>query len=254
MYSIESIDFLSILDSRNFTSSAPSKARSHYAEDLKALNDLLAERLNQRNAVDLELARILNRPPVTGGTTRLSTVGLSPLNPSADIAYTGGPPTNLPANMNNNTPRDNNRPDRRTRRPGAVGLQFGQETDKEGEQAAKKRYQQELQEQIREAQMRKIQEKQKQLEYDKKLEDEIKRYEYFGRSGGGAPMRDRDGNVVANLADLRNPPEVSQTRSQTYTVLDDKFYSSGATDGLGSTANPPYFGGQDQYSPRTVSQ
>ena len=32
--------------------------------------------------------------------------------------------------------------------------------------------------------------------YEKKLDDEIKNYNPFGRGGGGAPLRDNQGNIV----------------------------------------------------------
>jgi centrosome and spindle pole-associated protein 1 len=112
---------------------------------------------------------------------------------------------------------------------------------------------------MRETQMRKIQAKQEKDEYEKKLEADIKRYNYFGRSGGGAPMRDKDGNVVANLGDLRNPQQQQQqyqsprSQQQQYTALDDKVYSLGA--GTSSITNAPFYnGGQQQYSSNTVNK
>lgn len=142
-------------------------------------------------------------------------------------------------NRNNNNNRSKPNPD--------DGFQIGREVDKEVEQASKKRYQQELQAQMREAQMRKAQAKQEKDEYEKKIEADIKRYSYFGRSGGGAPMRDKDGNVVANLADLRNPPQQQTSRQQQqppYTALDDKVFSLGT--GPSSITNPPYYTGGEQ--------
>ncbi|CAF0921033.1 unnamed protein product [Adineta ricciae] len=57
------------------------ETRERYTQDLNALNALLAERLNQRVAVDYELAQILNRPPVpytSGG--RVVVTGTSNMN------------------------------------------------------------------------------------------------------------------------------------------------------------------------------
>jgi hypothetical protein len=148
--------------------------------------------------------------------------------------------------------------------PNDNGFQIGQEVDKDSEQASKKRYQQELQAQMREAQMRKAQAKQDKDEYERKLDADIQRYNYFGRSGGGggAPMRDKDGNVVANLADVRNPPPPSQQQYQQqqqqhppsqYFPPDDKVYSLG--NGTSAIANAPFYNGeqQQQYSSNSVN-
>ena len=41
--------------------------------------------------------------------------------------------------------------------------------------------------------------------YDRKLEEEIRNYDPFGRGGGGAPMKDRQGNVIGNILKLHIP-------------------------------------------------
>lgn len=239
------INFFS-LESGQLSANVSKSVRSHYAEDLRALNTLLAERLQQRNTVDFELARILNRPPVTGGTNRLASIGFSNTSQSLDIPFDGA---SSPQTI---TIPTTNRSEQRRRRPADGAIPLGQEPDKENEQAAKKRYQQELQAQMREAQMRKVQDKQKEYEYEKRLEQETKRYDYFGRSGGGAPMRDRDGNIVANLADLRNPPgPTTQPRSQTYTVLDDRQFPGDF--GFPSTTNQQFPTSFDPYQQPTVN-
>ena len=142
--------------------------------------------------------------------------------------------------------------------PNENGFQIGQEVDKDSEQAAKKRYQQELQAQMREAQMRKAQAKQDKDEYERKLDAEIQRYSYFGHGGGGgAPMRDKDGNVVANLADVRNPPppppqqqqQHHQHQQQQYYPPDNKVYSLG--NGTSAIANAPFYNGEQQQYPST---
>lgn len=238
--------------------------RAHYKEDLNALNSLLAERLDQRNAVDFELAHILNRPPVATSPTRLGSVNMSMMN-NVPMQQSNNPPyaTNNTNNNNNNQryngPPGNNRSDPRAR--AGDGFQIGQEADKESEQAAKKRYQQELQAQMREAQMRKAQAKREKDEYDRKLDAEIQQYNYFGRSGGGAPMRDRDGNVVANLADLRNPSNPGQQQQiptspgkLPFSMPEEKMYSLG--NGPSSMLNAPFYNGEQQqssYPSNTVS-
>lgn len=222
--------------------------RAHYKEDLNALDSLLAERLDQRNAVDFELAHILNRPPVSTSPTRLGSGPMAMMNnmPMQQPHNPSFPPNNQ---RQNGPP--GNRPDPRAR--AADGFQIGHEVDKDSEQASKKRYQQELQAQMREAQMRKAQSKREKDEYDRKLDADIQRYNYFGRSGGGAPMRDRDGNVVANLSDLRNPPNGPPQQQQQqpfppgqqpYSMPVDKVYSLG--NGTSSILNAPFYNGEQQ--------
>lgn len=218
---------------------------------MNALNSLLAERLDQRNAVDLELAHILNRPPVSASPTRVSNAGPAPnLNMHMENTHQGnyqqpdrrGPPPHRKDNRS--VPNNSNE------------FQIGREVDKDSEQAAKKRYQQELQAQMREVQMRKAQDKRAKDEYDRKLEEDIQRYNYFGRSGGGAPMRDKDGNVVANLGDVRNPPtgpqqqyqqpyqQQHQQQQQPQFPPDNKVYSLG--DGFSSITNAPFYNAEQQ--------
>jgi hypothetical protein len=184
---------------------------------------LLAERLDRRNAVDVELTRILQRPPVSMGSSRTSTIDTSNWNVSLEPSY------NIVSARDESTIRRqpverNHRSEQRTTMLHAGVLPIGHENDKETEQAAKRRYQRELQEQIRESRMRKFHAKQEKDIYEQRLQKAGKNYDYFGRSGGGAPMRDKDGNVVANLADLRNP---QGTSSQMYTNVDEKNYSIG---------------------------
>ena len=208
---------------------------------------MLAERLDQRNAVDFELAHILNRPPVSASTVRRNS-GSMPES-SMPPEYSRQVPSQGYQQQSSGRDVQTYRNKKRSE-SNETGLQIGREVDKNAEQAAKKRYQQELQAQMREVQMRKAQEKQARDEYDRKLEAEIQRYNYFGRSGGGAPMRDKDGNVVANLADVRNPPPPSQ---QQYITSDDNVYSLG--NEFNSVGNPSFYNGeQQQYPSNSVSQ
>ncbi|CAF4906912.1 unnamed protein product, partial [Rotaria socialis] len=66
-------------------------------------------------------------------------------------------------------------------------------------------------------------------------------------------MRDKDGNVVANLADARNPqppsqqqqqPQHHQPQQQQYFPPDNKVYSLG--DGFSSIGNAPFYNGEQQ--------
>ena len=233
----------SFLESNKLSAGGSSQVtRAHYTEDLSALNSLLAERLDQRNAVDLELAHILNRPPVSHSPTRLGSGNMvPPMNMQFEPSYQQAPAQRFPQ-ANGRHPQYQN--EKKTAR-NDNGFQIGQETDKDDEQAAKKRYQQELQAQMREAQMRKVQSKKEKDDYERKMDAEIQRYNYFGRSGGGggAPMRDKEGNVVANLADLRNPPQNGPPPGQ-YSMPDDKVYTLG--NGTSSMANAPFYMGDSQ--------
>jgi hypothetical protein len=113
------------------------------------------------------------------------------LNRSFEQSYDSSSSQNNQQQYNNSDhSRQQNRNDNRSRASGGGGggFQIGRESDRDAEQAAKKRYQQELQSQMREAQMRKVQSKQEKDEYERKLEAEIKRYNYFGRSGGGSSI------------------------------------------------------------------
>lgn len=210
--------------------------------------------------MDHELAHILNRPPVSASPTRVSSGGMPNFDMPLEQSHQGPPQRyqqqqqqqQRPQQNGRNAPsfRNGNRSD-----ANANGLIIGQEVDKDSEKAAKKRYQQELQAQMREVQMRKAQEKTAKDEYEKKLDADIQRYNYFGRSGGGAPLRDKDGNVVANLADARNPqapsqqqpPPVSSHQQQSYYPPNDKVYSLG--DGFSSIGNAPFYNGEQPSYP-----
>lgn len=54
--------------------------------------------------------------------------------------------------------------------------------------------------QIKERQERKKREKEEKERYDAKIEAEMMAYNPWGRSGGGAPIRDQKGNLVSKLA------------------------------------------------------
>jgi hypothetical protein len=216
--------------------------RAHYAEDLGALNTLLSQRLDQRNAVDHELARILNRPPVSATPALVNPGRVSGLGIPFDQPYE--PPSSQRNQQYNDDRRAAQNRDNDRVRPGGGSFHIGREADKDAEQATKKRYAQELQAQMREAQMRKVQSKQEKDEYERKLESDVNRYNYFGRSGGGAPMRDKDGNVIANLADLRNPPQQTPRTEMPVGSLDGKTYILGA--GTSSITDSPFYNGDQQ--------
>ena len=227
--------------------------RAHYAEDLRALNNLLAERLHQRDAIDPELTRILNRRPIGGNPSLVGTAVGPGFGIPVDQIYESLSQPNQ--QFSNERQGQTTRRDNRARPRVNGGFQIGDDVDKDAEQAAKKRYQQELQAQIREGQMRKAQAKNEKDDYERKLEAEIQRYNYFGRSGGGAPMRDKDGNVVANLGDLRNPPQATSNQppqSQGNLPFSNTTYSTGGVGASSITSGPFYNAQSGQYQPDTV--
>lgn len=69
-----------------------------------------------------------------------------------------------------------------------------------------KEYQEELERQVREKQLKKQKEKEEQDKLDKKMLLENAIYNPYGRSGGGAPIKDKEGNTVANLSQVRADP------------------------------------------------
>ncbi|KAJ6664028.1 hypothetical protein lerEdw1_008982 [Lerista edwardsae] len=60
-------------------------------------------------------------------------------------------------------------------------------------------YQQELQQQIKEREERRRQEKEEKERYEAKLEAEMRNYNPWGKGGGGAPLRDKKGNLITDL-------------------------------------------------------
>ncbi|XP_077991198.1 centrosome and spindle pole-associated protein 1-like isoform X4 [Glandiceps talaboti] len=63
-------------------------------------------------------------------------------------------------------------------------------------------YQQELLDQMKENDQKKKKAKMEEDEYNRKLEAQIQSYNPWGKGGGGAPMKDIKGNVVADLKQL----------------------------------------------------
>lgn len=94
-----------------------------------------------------------------------------------------------------------------TQRNKSDSFPFSDEPPKDAKAQKAKEYQEELQRQVREKQIQKQREKEEQARLDQKIIMESSNYNPYGRSGGGAPIRDRSGNVVANLAQIRADPE-----------------------------------------------
>ncbi|XP_062986879.1 centrosome and spindle pole-associated protein 1 isoform X2 [Elgaria multicarinata webbii] len=82
-------------------------------------------------------------------------------------------------------------------RPRGFGI-FPEEKPKTTRQATVA-YQQELQQQIREREERRRQEKEEKERYEAKLEAEMRNYNPWGKGGGGAPLRDKKGNLITDL-------------------------------------------------------
>ncbi|CAF1386657.1 unnamed protein product [Adineta steineri] len=83
-------------ESRKLTiTNSTNATRARYTEDLNALNALLAERLNQRVAIDYELAEILNRPPVPLTSRSVIVTGVPSSIPIPIAQATPRPPDTL---------------------------------------------------------------------------------------------------------------------------------------------------------------
>ncbi|KAM9279107.1 centrosome and spindle pole-associated protein 1 [Cariama cristata] len=79
----------------------------------------------------------------------------------------------------------------------SIGV-FSEEKSKPSKEAMLS-YQQELQQQIRERAERRRQEREEEERYEAKLEAEMRSYNPWGKGGGGAPLRDAEGNLISNL-------------------------------------------------------
>ncbi|XP_070195678.1 uncharacterized protein [Littorina saxatilis] len=95
---------------------------------------------------------------------------------------------------------------------------FPTDDDKRLEQQRKAQaYQAELARQIEEKKMKKAKDRDEKERYDIKLEREAQDYNPYGRGGGGAPMRDDHGNILANLRTMRNDNENLDSPRKTVT-------------------------------------
>ena len=86
---------------------------------------------------------------------------------------------------------------------GQPGFQFSEESAKDAKASKAREYQEELQRQMREKQAAKQREKADEERYNKRIEAEAASYNPFGRSGGGAPIKDNKGNLVADLSQFK---------------------------------------------------
>ncbi|KAG7525099.1 hypothetical protein JOB18_022233 [Solea senegalensis] len=86
-------------------------------------------------------------------------------------------------------------------------------------------YQEALRQQIKEREERKRREKQERERYDAKIEAEMTAYNPWGRSGGGAPIKDQKGNLFSDLNQMHRTNkesfknQVSENCEQTRNLL-----------------------------------
>ncbi|CAH3161693.1 unnamed protein product [Porites lobata] len=83
---------------------------------------------------------------------------------------------------------------------GAAGTDPASSDKKKASQQA---YQEELKRQMEQRNEKKRKEKEEKERYDRKIEQEAASYNPWGKGGGGAPLRDSTGHLVANLRTLR---------------------------------------------------
>ncbi|XP_038664395.1 centrosome and spindle pole-associated protein 1 [Scyliorhinus canicula] len=73
--------------------------------------------------------------------------------------------------------------------------------------ASAQSYQESLKKQMQEREERKRKEKEEKVRYDAKLEEEMRIYNPWGRGGGGAPLRDAEGNLLTDLKKMHKQNE-----------------------------------------------
>jgi len=115
---------------------------------------------------------------------------------------------NYPQPIQNNYSNNNNsnNTNRNTSRKSDGPFAFSEDQAKDLKAQKAREYQEELQKQVREKQIQKQREKEESEKLDQKMFVESSSYNPYGRGGGGAPIKDRDGNVVANLAQIKADP------------------------------------------------
>ncbi|XP_078147664.1 centrosome and spindle pole-associated protein 1 [Centroberyx gerrardi] len=105
-------------------------------------------------------------------------------------------------------PRPNDRTgatDQHGASPLAVGVLPGERPKQTGETGPS--YQEALRQQIKESEERKRREKEEKERYDAKIEAEMVAYNPWGRSGGGAPIKDKGGNLISDLNQMHRTNE-----------------------------------------------
>ena len=120
---------------------------------------------------------------------------------------------------------------------------------------AQRAYQITLQQQMREKEERKVREKRETEERERREEEESRNYNPFGRGGGGAPMRDSNGHIVANrsqaLAQSLSPTAHSSSRSVAAATSSSHFTTPQQRPAVGGYAPPALRGRVGQRSDDT---
>ncbi|XP_029979795.1 centrosome and spindle pole-associated protein 1 [Sphaeramia orbicularis] len=106
----------------------------------------------------------------------------------------------------------------------AVGELSGDKAKQKRDSAL--RYQEELRQQIKEIEERKRKEKEEKELLDAKIEAEMIAYSPWGRSGGGAPIKDQRGNLISDLNHMhrineesyRNPMSRDHSQRQNFVI------------------------------------
>ena len=170
--------------------------------------------------IDPSLADILRRPPV----------GLKTPVPSQRVQFNDNvrynnysPPPQHQYQQQPPPPQSYNDPYRSNPITGQSQQQQQQQNNpfnfseealnKDSKEYKQKQYQEELQRQVREKQLQKQREKEDKERADKKMLEEAVTYNPYGRAGGGAPIKDREGNTVADLSQVRADPDQYSPRA-----------------------------------------
>ncbi|XP_026147552.1 centrosome and spindle pole-associated protein 1 isoform X3 [Mastacembelus armatus] len=80
-------------------------------------------------------------------------------------------------------------------------------------------YREALKQQIKEREERKRREKEEKEQYDAKIEAEMMAYNPWGKSGGGAPIKDQKGNLFSDLNQMHRINEESYKNEHTQNIL-----------------------------------
>ncbi|KAM6171223.1 centrosome and spindle pole-associated protein 1 isoform 2-T2 [Erethizon dorsatum] len=117
-------------------------------------------------------------------------------------------------------------------------------------------YQEALQQQIREREERRKKEREEKEKYEAKLEAEMKIYNPWGKSGGGAPLRDAKGNLITDLnrmhkqnVDAYHNPDARTYEDKRAVVSLDQNLATSNAENLEDSANNNSGHVQTQSSP-----
>ncbi|XP_036292987.1 centrosome and spindle pole-associated protein 1 isoform X2 [Pipistrellus kuhlii] len=105
-------------------------------------------------------------------------------------------------------------------------------------------YQEALQQQILEREQRRKKERQEKKEYEAKLEAEMRCYNPWGKGGGGAPLRDPEGNLITDLnkmhrqnVDAYHNPDARPSEDKRAVVSLDQNLATSSAESLEDSAN-----------------